>query len=310
MKFLLIGGNGFIGSHLIDVLLRNNHNVRVFDIAYERYREPIKNVDYRIASLDDLPSLYEAMLGIDIVVHLVSASVPSTSNLDAISDVNKNLISTLNILDGLIKLGIKRLVYFSSGGAVYGNTTVKTINEEHHFNPISSYGIIKATIEHYLSLYKVIYGLNTLILRPSNPYGPRQGHFIAQGVISTFLKKVQKGEPLSVFGDGHSSKDYIYIEDLVELCYNLCLTCEEGAYNLGSGNGTNLLSIIDIINKVTNKKNEVNFSEYKSYDVSNFVLDISKLKNKIGDFSLTELDKGIAKTWDWICKNEQTLINK
>ena len=120
MNILVIGGNGFIGSHLIDHLLIKGHNVRVFDISYEHYRKPLVNVDYRISTLDNIPDLYEALLGIDIVFHLASASVPSTSNIDTVSDVKKNLIPTLNILNLSVKLGIKRIIYFSSGGAVYG----------------------------------------------------------------------------------------------------------------------------------------------------------------------------------------------
>ena len=159
MNILVIGGNGFIGSHLIDHLLIKGHNVRVFDISYERYRKPLSNVDYRISTLENIPDLYEAMLGIDIVFHLASTSVPSTSNVDTVSDINKNLIPTLNILNLSVKLGIKRIIYFSSGGAVYGNPLTTPINEDHSLNPISSYGIVKVTIEMYLSLYQRMYGL-------------------------------------------------------------------------------------------------------------------------------------------------------
>ena len=104
MNILVIGGNGFIGSHLIDHLLIKGHNVRVFDIVFERYREPLYNVDYRISSLDNIPDLYESLLGIDIVFHLASSSVPSTSNIDPVADINKNLLPTLNILNLIVKL--------------------------------------------------------------------------------------------------------------------------------------------------------------------------------------------------------------
>ena len=109
-KILVTGGAGFIGSHLIDYLLLKGHNVRVFDLYKERYREPLANVDYRISNLENIPDLYEALLGIDIVFHLASSSVPSTSNIDTISDINKNLIPTINILNLSLKLGIKKFI--------------------------------------------------------------------------------------------------------------------------------------------------------------------------------------------------------
>ena len=300
MNILVIGGNGFIGSHLIDHLLIKGHNVRVFDISYEHYRKPLVNVDYRISTLDNIPDLYEALLGIDIVFHLASASVPSTSNIDTVSDVKKNLIPTLNILNLSVKLGIKRIIYFSSGGAVYGNPQTEVINEEHSLNPISSYGIVKATVEMYLSLYQRMYGIKPLILRPSNPYGPRQGHFIAQGVISTFLRKVQKNESISVFGDGNSRKDYIYIKDLIDLSYELCFSDEVGIFNLGSGKGTSLNQIIGQIKETTKRSLVINNMDKQIYDVDHFVLDITKATNLLGDFIFTPLAVGISKTWSWL----------
>jgi UDP-glucose 4-epimerase len=302
MNVLIIGGNGFIGSHLIDHLLLKGHIVRVFDSAYERFRNPLNNVDYRISTLENISDLYEALLGIDIIFHLASASVPSTSNIDTISDISKNLIPTLNILNLSVKLGIKRIVYFSSGGAVYGNPLTEFITEEHPLNPISSYGIIKVTVEMYLSLYQRMFGLKPLIIRPSNPYGPRQGHFIAQGVISTFLRKVLNNETLTVFGDGSSQKDYIFIQDLITICYNLSISDEIGVFNLGSGIGTSLNQIIDQIEITTNCNVQINNMPKQIYDVDNFVLDISKISRVVGDYSFITLSQGILKTWEWLNK--------
>jgi len=307
MNILVIGGNGFIGSHLVDHLLVKGHKVRVFDVSYERYRKPLKGVDYRISTLENIPDLYESMLDIDIIFHLASASVPSTSNIDTVSDINKNLIPTLNILNLSVKLGIKRIVYFSSGGAVYGNSLAETINENHLLKPISSYGIVKATIEMYLSLYKRLYGIRPLILRPSNPYGPRQGHFIAQGVISTFLRKIQTNESITIFGDGNSTKDYIYIKDLINLSYELSISKENGIFNLGSGIGTSINQIIDQIKKTTNSIPLISNIDKQIYDVDHFVLDISKTSDILGEYPLTSLADGVSKTWEWLNSNQKLL---
>jgi UDP-glucose 4-epimerase len=300
MNILVIGGNGFIGSHLVDILLINGHAVRVFDSVYERYRKPLSNVDYRISTLENIPELYEAMLGIDIIFHLASTSVPSTSNIDTVSDINKNLLPTLNILNLSVKLGIERIVYFSSGGAVYGIPVTTPINENHPIQPISSYGIIKATIENYLFLYHRLYNTKPLIIRPSNPFGPRQGHYMAQGVISTFLRKIKSREHITVFGDGNATKDYIYINDLIKQCYKLSFSDEVGVYNLGSGNGISINQIIKQISKTTGITPEVIYSDVKNFDVNHFVLDITKVSGILGTYPATSLEKGISETWNWI----------
>lgn len=301
MNILLIGGNGFIGSHLIDVFLQNKHNVRVFDISMEKYRSPFKEVDYRIFSIENLTALYEAMLDIDIVIHLASISVPSTSNLDTIADVNGNLITSLNILNTVVKAKVKKVIYFSSGGAVYGTIDGST-NENSPLNPISSYGIIKSTVERYFILYGNLYNIDTLIIRPSNPYGPRQGHFIAQGVISTFLKQILSNQSINVFGNGDSKKDYIYIKDLANILYILTTTIKNGIYNIGSGESTSIKKLIEEIKIITKNKPNIIYSENRIYDVLNFTLDISLLKNVIGDFKFTSLHDGILFTWEWMKK--------
>ena len=300
MNILVIGGNGFIGSHLVDLLLINGHSVRVFDSVYERFRKPLSNVDYRISTLENIPELYEALLGIDIIFHLASTSVPSTSNIDTVSDVNKNLLPTLNILNLSVKLGIERIIYFSSGGAVYGIPVTTPINEKHPIQPISSYGIIKATIENYLFLYQRLYNIKPLIIRPSNPYGPRQGHYKAQGVISTFLREIKSREHITVFGDGNATKDYIYINDLIDQCYKLSFSDADGVYNLGNGKGISINQIIEQIRKTTSITPEVIYSDVKNFDVNHFVLDTTKVSKILGTFSATSLEKGISETWNWI----------
>jgi UDP-glucose 4-epimerase len=300
MNILVIGGNGFIGSHLVDHLLLKGHSVRVFDNSYEHFRKPLSNVDYRISSLDNIPDLYESLLGIDIVYHLASSSVPSTSNIDTVTDVTNNLVPTLNILNLMVKIGIKRIVFFSSGGAVYGIPETLPVPEEHPIKPISSYGIVKAMIERYLFLYQRMHEIQPLIIRPSNPYGPRQGHYMAQGVISTFLRKIKYNECLTVYGDGHATKDYIYISDLIELSYELSMREEIGVYNIGSGKGISLSEIIAEIKNITGKNPIIEKIDEQAYDVNHFVLDISKVTNILEIRPTVSLSKGIEKLWSWI----------
>ena len=239
------------------------------------------------------------MNDIDIIFHLASSTVPSTSNLDPLLDVNANLVASLNILNMAVKAKIKKIIYFSSGGAVYGSQN-GLINENHDLKPISSYGIIKSTIEKYFTLYSELYDINTIILRPSNPYGPRQGNFNTQGVISTFLKNIFNKENLTVFGNGEALKDYIYIDDLAFLSYEVAIKEKSGIFNIGTGVGTSVNELIIIISETTNVSPNVNYIESKNYDVPNFILDINKVKNIINDFNYTSLHIGIKSTWSWI----------
>lgn len=135
MKALVIGGNGFIGSHVVDALLLSGHKVRVFDRGAELYRSPLVDVDYRLADFSDVSALAEALVGVDSVYHFVSTTVPSTSNLDPISDIKGNLINTVRLLQLMLQNGVSRIVYLSSGGTVYGIPDISPIPEKHPLNP-------------------------------------------------------------------------------------------------------------------------------------------------------------------------------
>lgn len=303
MKILVLGGNGFIGSHLIDCLVKHGHRVRVFDVSHERFRKPNEKIDYRIADLNDNNALYEAMLDIEVVFHLASASVPSSSNIDVKMNITKNVFPTISILENMTRIGIKRLVYLSSGGAVYGNKDEAIIKEDEALNPISPYGINKVTIENYINLYSNLHSLDALIIRPSNPYGPRQGHFVAQGVISTFLRKAKLSEPFQIFGNGSNKKDYIFITDLIDCMYSLFTYSASGIFNIGSQEGTSINEIIDYVNDVTGIINETIYIAVKEYDVKDFILNTEKLESIIGQLNKKSIKEGISLTWDWINEN-------
>jgi UDP-glucose 4-epimerase len=303
MNYLLIGGNGFIGSHFIDILINNNHKVRVFDFQMEKFRTPNKRVDYRIHSFDDIENLESALDNIDIVIHLASATVPSNSNDKALLEIDKILKPSIILFDLLVKKNISKIVYFSSGGAVYGNVDKNTIDEATQFNPISSYGIIKSTLEYYLNLYQRIHGLNSLIIRPSNPYGPRQNNIVSQGVISTFLRKKFQKEDLLIFGNLDIRKDYIYIDDLINITYRLIENDLIGVFNVGSGLGTTLNEIIEVINILDKEKVNLVIQNSLSSDVSSFVLDINKTTNYTNYPPKVNIKEGIISTWNWISEN-------
>ena len=300
MKVLVVGGNGFIGSHVVDRLLIYGHSVRVFDRQPERYRAPLRGVDYCFGDFADRMALAKALSGVDAVYHLLSTTVPGTADLDPKTDVHDNLVGTINLLNSMQRLGASRLLFLSSGGTVYGIPDTIPIPETHALRPINSYGIVKASIEHYLEMYRRTRGLSPIIVRASNPFGPRQTHSGVQGVISTFLRRILAGQPLEIWGDGAVVRDYLEVGDLAELCVRAGTSDKEGAYNAGSGRGLSVNEVVEAVRRVTCSEFKVVYKPGRPIDVPRSVLDCSRAKNDFGWECKTSFDAGLHGTWDWL----------
>ena len=300
MKALVLGGNGFIGSHLVDSLLDAGHTVRVFDRYPERFRPPLPDVEYVSGLMGDAFSIAEALAGIDVVYHLVSTTLPGTSNLNPADDVRDNLVGTLALLEQMVKTGVRRIVFLSSGGTVYGNPENNPVTEDHPLRPICSYGVVKVAVEKYLFMYSRLYDISPVVLRPSNAYGPRQGHMGVQGIIATFLANVSSGKPLAVWGDGSIIRDYVFVTDLVRICRMAGESDFSGVFNVGSGSGCSVSQIIDTIIRVTGKNPQIFYQPARYFDVREIVLDISRIKREAGWYPEVDLADGISRQWDWI----------
>jgi len=300
MKVLVLGGNGFIGSHVVDQLLAGGHKVRVFDRSPERYRAPLKQVEYRLGRFDDTFQVAEALQGVDAVCHLISTTVPGTSNLDPVADVQNNLVNTLHLLEQMRKKSLHRILYLSSGGTVYGNPESSPICEDQPLKPISSYGVVKVAIENYLYMYQQLYGLQPVILRPSNPYGPRQGHAGVQGLIGTLLARALSGETLEIWGDGSIVRDYMHVGDLARLCASALESNSCGVFNAGSGEGYSINQIISMIRDLTGGKLDVRYEAARAFDVKEVVLDISSAMQQFGWKPEVELSTGIREHMEWL----------
>jgi UDP-glucose 4-epimerase len=300
MKLLVIGGSGFIGSHVVDRLLTHGHSVRVYDRQPERFRAPLADVDYRFGDFADRMALVEALSGVDAVYHLLSTTVPGTADLDPRTDVEDNLIGTVNLLDSMKRLDLSRILFLSSGGTVYGIPDKIPIPETHALRPINSYGIVKATIEHYLEMYRRTRGLSPVVVRASNPFGPRQAHSGVQGVISTFLRRILAGQHLEVWGDGTVVRDYLEVGDLAELCVRAGTSDREGAYNAGSGHGLSVNDVVEAVRNVTGADVKVIYKPARPVDVPRCVLDCSRAKNEFRWECETGFDSGLSSTWNWL----------
>jgi len=299
MTVLVLGGSGFIGSHLVDGLLAAGHRVRVFDRSPELFRAPLAGVDYRFGDFSDVPLLAEALEGVDLVYHLLSTTVPSTSNLDPIADVNGNLVNSLRLLQLMVQKNIPKIIYLSSGGTVYGIPECVPIPETHPLRPICSYGVVKVAIENYLHMFHELHGLQYVVLRASNPYGERQGHAGVQGVIGTFMQKILAGDQIEIWGDGRVVRDYIYVGDLAELCVIAGRPEKVGVFNAGSGEGTSINELINKLTSVTGMNLTYVNRTGRGYDVPRVVLDIGSTISNFGWLPSTTLDRGLITTWNW-----------
>ncbi|MBN1252319.1 MAG: NAD-dependent epimerase/dehydratase family protein [Bacteroidales bacterium] len=303
MKCLILGADGFLGSHLACQLLNVGFEVRAFD----RFR------DNKTNNLDDIKGKIELVSGnflnredliratdkVDWVFHFISTTTPASSSKDPIFDVTSNIVGTINLLDICKQNQVKKIIFASSGGTIYGDQDKEKYNEIDPTLPISPYGISKLTIERYLQYYKINYGLDYLILRYSNPYGLSQNKAGTQGVIPIFLNKIKIEEPIMIYGDGENVRDYIFVEDLVALTIQL-LNKENKkfqTYNVGSGQGVSLNQLISNIESVTGRKFNITREPARAFDVRRVVLDNDRLITEIGSFEFTPLNKGIEKLW-------------
>lgn len=300
MKYLVLGGKGFIGSHLVKALIKDGHSVRVFDRNASESEETSENIENISGDFTDIFAIAEALTGIDVVYHLISTTVPSTSNLDMVNDIETNLISTLRLLKTMVSVGVNKIVFLSSGGTVYGNPRVNPIPETHPLNPICSYGIVKVAIEKYLFLFSQLHGIEYNILRVSNPYGANQQHYGVQGVIPTFLLKALNNETITIWGDGTIERDYIYINDLVCACVKAGKKMFNDVFNVGSGVLTSINEIINTIEEVSNQKLELNKLPQRNFDVQSISLDCLHAKTKFNWAPTCELNEGILKNWEWL----------
>jgi UDP-glucose 4-epimerase len=303
MKCVVVGGGGFLGSHLSEALLLRGDSVIVFDQPHAPNLEILSNngAKIEVGSFLNSDDLSRAIKGVDTIFHLVSTTVPKTSNADPIFDVNSNLIGTINLLNIAKETGVKKIVFSSSGGTVYGIPKEIPISENHPTNPISSYGITKLAIEKYLHLYWTLFNLDYSILRISNAYGERQSVTNTQGVIPTLIHRTLTHTPFNIWGDGTVIRDYIHVSDIVS---GLLKASEfEGSqklFNISSGIGYSVNSIIKMIELLTNETLKLNYEHEQAYDVPENILDNSLAKHLLDWEPSLDLMSGLRRTVDYM----------
>jgi UDP-glucose 4-epimerase len=309
MKYVLFGGGGFIGSTIADQLLEQGHSLRIFERPrvppYREFAEH-EQVEWLTGDFQSRHDLQSAMEGTDGVLHLVSTTLPKSSNDDPIYDIQTNVVATLNMLDLMVELGIKKIVFISSGGTVYGRPQYLPIPESHPTVPEVSYGISKLTIEKYLYLYSQLHGIRPVTLRVANPYGERQRIETAQGAIAAFVSRAVAGKPIEIWGDGTVTRDYVYVHDLARAFVKaLAYEGEEQVFNIGGGVGTPLNALIDHVEQILQKSVARIYLPGRAFDVPVNVLDCSVAEREFGWSVQHNLEEGLRRTIHWYLEQQK-----
>lgn len=305
---LIVGGYGFLGTNILKYIednLREQYEVIVIDRFPENRDGLVLNsVKKSYAGDFSDSSFVDRVLSenkIDLVIHSLSTTVPALS-FNARYDVESNLIPTLELLNCMVRHHVKSIVYISSGGAVYGDSRGIPHQENDDVFPISSYGVVKLAIEKYLMQYARQYGMKPLILRLSNPFGPYH-YSMQQGICNVAIDTALAGKPFTVWGEGTTRKDYIYVADFVKILF---LLVQKGIYgevfNVGSGHLASVNEILHLVKRQV-PDFEWSYSDSLQNDVSQFELDTTKLRGAIGDYSFVGLEEGIRRVFAWKKEN-------
>ena len=307
IKILVTGGAGFIGSHVVDTYINQGYEVAIIDDLSTGRCENL-NPDGKFYHMDirspDISKVFDDEQ-FEVVNHHAAKMDVRRSVAEPHYDAEDNILGSLNIIECAIKYKVKRFIYISSGGAVYGEPEFLPCDEAHPINPICQYGVSKHTVEHYLLLYKIHYGLNYTVLRYPNVYGPRQDPRGEAGVVAIFLGRMLSDQQVTINGDGEQQRDYVYVTDCA-WANLLAVTNEKrsGIYNLGSKRGTSVNEIFSALQTVSGNNQKPIFGPAKLGETRHIYLDPTKAQNELGWYPRTDLLDGLRQTAEYVGEEE------
>ena len=302
MKVLVTGGAGFIGSHVVDQYIENGYQVVVVDDLSSGRRENLNprakfyQLDIRSTELEDIFDLEKP----DYVNHHAAQIDVRRSVAEPIFDADVNINGSLNVLENARRSKVRRFIYISSGGAVYGEPHYLPCDEDHPINPICPYGASKYIVEHYLYMYREMYGLDYCVLRYANVFGPRQDPHGEAGVVAIFTGQMLGGEQAVVNGDGEQTRDFVYVSDCARA--NLLVTEAEGlspVYNLGSGVGISVNDIFDALKNITSYQKSIVHGPPKLGETRHIYLTSEKAQRELGWEASVPFIEGLESTVDF-----------
>lgn len=309
MNILIIGAAGFIGTNLALKLIEDKNNkLTLIDKNACHFKiledQNLDNVNIINSCVDCNTDFDKLLINQDLVFYLASTVIPSNSNQEIPQKLTENVLTATYFLEGCVRNRVKKVVFISSGGTVYGKSTSFPLKEDSPTDPICFYGAQKVMIEKLMYLYNYLYGLDYRIIRLANPYGPYQRPDGVLGVVSTFTYKALNNEEIVIYGDGSVVRDFIYIDDAIKGIMNI--TNGESKYklfNLGSGHGTSIKELLQIVQKTLQLDVNIRYEKGRSSDVPINYLDISRYEEEYGNLASTSLEEGIQKTAKFLKKH-------
>jgi len=307
-KILVTGGAGFIGSHVVEVFLEKGYEVVILD-DLSTGRESNLNPRAKFYKMDirspEVRNIFETERP-DYISHHAAQMDVRRSVAQPLFDADVNILGSINLIECAKEFGVKHFVYISTGGAVYGEPEYVPCDETHPINPICQYGASKHTVEHYLFMYNVNYGLKYTVLRYPNVYGPRQDPHGEAGVVAIFTGRMLAGEPVTINGDGEQTRDFVYVGDCAHANY-LAVTVDHksGIYNIGWGLPTSVNDIFNTLAKVTDFPHVAAYGPAKVGETRHIYLNAEKAKNELGWSPTLSLEEGLEKTVAYLKELEQ-----
>lgn len=302
MKILVTGGAGFIGSHIVDAYVDQGHDVTTLDNLSTGRRENIhpkaRFVEIDILDRDKVQTVFESA-HFDLVNHHAAQIDVRRSVSDPVYDASVNILGMLNVLECCVRSGVRRVVFASSGGAIYGEQDYFPADEMHPTRPISPYGVAKMSTERYLFYYNQVHAIGSVCLRYANVYGPRQNPEGEAGVIAIFASKMLAGQQPVIHGDGKQTRDYVYVGDVARANV-LALRCAGmQVYNIGTGVETDVNTLFHHLRKATRSDAKEVHGEAKKGEQLRSVLDARRIDGDLGWKPLMPLEEGLRVTTEF-----------
>ncbi len=301
MRIIVTGGAGFIGSNIVDAYVRLGHEVTVVDNLSTGRRVNLNpRVKFHEMSIcdPDLSSVFEEARPEVVNHHAAQIDVRKSSD-DPVADARDNILGSLNVLVNCQQHGERKMIYASSGGAVYGDVDYSPVDESHPIRPISQYGVSKHTVEHYLYLYGVLYGLEYVMLRYANVYGPRQNPFGEAGVVAIFATQMLTGKQPTIFGPGDKTRDYVHVSDIVEANVISLDRGKDVVCNIGTGVETSDQEVFDALADTLGYKERPIYAPVRKGEVYRISLDSGKARDELGWAAKVSFRDGVASTAEY-----------
>jgi UDP-glucose 4-epimerase len=305
MRALVTGGAGFIGSNLVDALLARGDQVTVVDNLATGKRENLEQAIGNGAVLEDVDirdgdavSEVVGRTSPDVIFHLAAQIDVRKSVADPAADARINVEGTANLLSAAQAHGVPRFVNTSTGGAIYGEGRQLPAPEDHPVAPEAPYGLSKFCAEQYCEIFTRLHGLSTVSLRYGNVYGPRQDPLGEAGVIAIFCGRLLDGGSATIFGDGKQTRDYVYVDDVVDANLRAAESDASGPINIGLGQEKSVLDIVEVLKQLAPNGFEPEHAPERPGEVQHIALDPSRAREELGWEAKVELDEGLKRTLD------------